>query len=112
MDLVVIVEPSDGSYPGHMVVGQESDHTFQYFGFHLDPDSLPAEHRAPAQWQEYLYASKIWGEIREESDYVRLIRQRASTKIYEKRVTCKVPIELQIPLPREWKHHAHYSFRP
>jgi hypothetical protein len=112
MDLVLIVEPSDGNYPGHMVVGQETGTNSQFFGFHLDADLLPAEYHAPEHWQKYLYANRILGEIREESEYFQLVRQRKAGRIYEKRIACEVPIETQIPSPAKWKHWAHYSFRP
>jgi hypothetical protein len=112
MDLVVIVEPSDGDYPGHMVVGQEGESSSRFFGFHLDPDSLPAENRAPEHWQDYLYRHKVLGEIQDESEYVSGIRQQKPGLIYEKRAICAVSIDSLMPPPAAWKHWAHYSFRP
>jgi hypothetical protein len=112
MDLVAIVEPSGGDYPGHMVIGQESETASKFFGFHLDGDLLPAEYREPERWQEFLYANRILGEIREESSYVERIRREKAKSLCEKRIVCDIPIETVIPLPANWNHCAYYSFCP
>jgi hypothetical protein len=112
MDLVVIVEPSDGAYPGHMVVGQEGDNESRFFGFHMDAALIPDEYRTPDRWQEFFYSHKIPGEIREESSHVERIRREKAKKLCEKRIPCETPIETVLPPPATWKHCASYSFRP
>src|SRR5262245_48960397 len=109
MELVVIVEPSDGDYPGHMVVGQESEAGSTFFGFAFDGNLVPAEYRESEQLQEFLYSNKILGEIREESDYVERIRREKAGRICEKRIACDIPIESVIPTRATWKHCAYYS---
>ena len=113
MELVAIIRPSDGAYPGHMVIGQESaTGETKFFGFLFDPETLPAEYRPAERWQEFFYSNKILGQIQDESDFVALIRGKMADSLVEKRVICKVPIESQIPPESDWKHFAYYSFRP
>lgn len=113
MELVAIIRPSDGTYPGHMVIGQESDTgEAKYFGFLFDPETLPAEYRPAERWQEFFYSNKIPGEIQDESAFVALVRGKLAHSLLEKRLICEVPIKSQIPPQSDWKPFASYSFRP
>jgi hypothetical protein len=52
--LIVYAEASDGAYPGHMVIGQESETgEVRFYGFRFDPVDLPEEYRTPEKWRNY-----------------------------------------------------------
>src|SRR5580698_2091785 len=113
MELVAIIRPSEGAYPGHMVIGQESvTGEARFFGFLFDPETFPVEYRPPERWQEFFYANKIMGQIQDESGFVTLLRGKIANALLERRVICDVPIESQIPPESDWKRFAYYSFRP
>ena len=113
MEIVVLVEPSDGPNPGHMVIGQESaEGDTKYFGFNFDPDDLPAEFQPPERWQEYLYSNKTPGHISEEMTYVKGLFGDRERRYYEKRVVCDVALETVIPVRADWGKFADYSFSP
>jgi hypothetical protein len=113
MDLIALVEPSQGVEPGHMVIGQESeDGSSRYFGFRFNPASLPPEFQSAERWQEYLYSNKVPGNIHNEAKYVRDLRDDATRVALEKRSLCANLIETQIPPRNKWRLFASYSFRP
>jgi len=113
MSLVVYAEPSGGTNPGHMVVGQECPQTGPgYFGFRFDPDDLPAEYRPPEQWRYYLFDHAIPGLIVDETRYVELLLADLARTYYEKRADFCVPVEPRLPPRHEWSPHAWYSFNP
>ncbi len=113
MELVAIVEPSSGTNPGHMVIGQEAVGAEpRFFGFRFDPNSLPDEFQSPDRWQEYFYSKKTLGSIHDETLYVRNLRKRNPDDCCEKRVVCDVLLESTLPPEPNWKHFAYYSFRP
>ena len=113
MTLVVYAEPSREAYPGHMVVGEESDsREFRYFGYRFDPASLPTEYRPPARWRDYLVANKIPGLIVEESRYVRHLQEASGRAYWEKRAESSTSLESYLPPRDEWQPHAYYSFNP
>jgi hypothetical protein len=113
MELVALVEPSQGLDPGHMMIGQEfDDGTSRYFGFRFDPADLPEDYRDPKRWQEYLYSNKILGSIDNDTLLVDRFRREKPDSVVEKRIHCDSPLEPHIPAPELWKHCASYSFRP
>ena len=113
MELVVMVAPSDGTNPGHMIIGQESAAgDGKFFGYRFDPIDLPAEYQTADRWQEYLFSNKILGEIRDETDHARRVRLNTVATYYEKRTFCDVSIETQIPPTATWRRIAYYSFSP
>jgi hypothetical protein len=113
MELFVLVEPSNGTDPGHMVIGQESaEGEVKYFGFHFDPDDLPAEFQPKERWQEYLYSNKTPGHISDDLTYVQGLFGDKARRFLEKRVVCDVAVETVIPAQTEWEGVADYSFSP
>src|SRR6266404_1823732 len=112
MDLVVLVEPSKDTDPGHMVVGQESDEGVSYFGFHFDPKDLPVEFQRRERWQEYLINHKTAGHISDDFTYVQGLLGDKARKFLEKRVACEVAVETVIPAPPDWGKVGDYSFNP
>jgi hypothetical protein len=112
MELVALVERSDGVYPGHMVIGQEStEGEAKFFGYRFDPTELPAEFCSSDRWQEYLFSNKTYGSIYDEIPYLRLARAQ-NRVFYEKRASCEEMIEAHLPPPTQWFHFADYSFSP
>ncbi len=96
MNIVVYAEASAGSYPGHMVVGQEQIGSAPgYFGFRFDPLDLPDEFRAQEKWRHYLIDHAIPGKIVNETAYVsHLLSMGESARIfYGKHAECDTPIE-------------------
>jgi hypothetical protein len=113
MILILLVEPSHGVDPGHMVIGQESpDGETKYFGFHFDPDELPREFQLPERWQEFLHSHKTPGHIRDELTYVHGLLGDSARKHLEKRVNCEIAIETVILPHAEWDKAGDYSFNP
>jgi hypothetical protein len=115
MSIVVYAEASAGTYPGHMVVGQEPIGGVPgYFGYRFDPAYLPKEYRPQEQWRNYLLDHAIPGKIVDETAYVsHLLLLGESARIYyEKRAECDIPIESRLPSRDDWEPHAWYSFNP
>ena len=112
MDLVALVQPSHELDPGHMVIGQESQHTVAFFGFRFDPEDLPAEFQPPERWQEYLFSNTVIGFIIDDLPYVQKTRSLDATAFMEKRVACELPIESALPPCADWRGIAQYSFSP
>src|SRR5260370_37805577 len=113
MSLVVYAEASAGSYPGHMVIGQEpAGRGARYFGFRFDPADLPDECRPQDQWRKFLLPHAVPGKIVHETAYVAHLLQADARTYYEKRANCDTPIASRLPPRNEWQPHAWYSFRP
>lgn len=113
MELVAQVEPSGGTNPGHMVIGQEPDGAeAEHFGFRFDPDDLPGEYLPPERWRDYLFDHTVPGNIVDETAYVRLLTGTLGRVYYSKRVVCSVRIQTVIPPQEQWRPFARYSFNP
>jgi len=113
MILVVYAESSAGTYPGHMVVGEEfSDGDAGYFGFRFDPADLPEEFRAQKRWRDYLLLHAVPGQIVDETDYVARLLVTADRDFFGKRANCDSSIQTLLPPRENWKPHAWYSFNP
>ncbi len=113
MELIVLIEPSNGINPGHVTIGQESvEGVTKFFGFHFDPDELPAEFRPPERWQEYLFLNKTLGHVRDDMRYVHGLRSDETSKFFEKRAVCDTGVETVIPARADWDSFADYSFSP
>src|SRR5262249_9525327 len=106
MSIVVYAEESAGTYPGHMVVGEEPPGGVPaYFGFRFDPADLPAEYRRPEQWRAYLLAHAVPGKIVDETRYVENLLRLGARTYYEKRAACEIPIESGLPPRHQWEPH-------
>jgi hypothetical protein len=104
MELVALIEPSVGKYPGHMVIGQESeDLESQFFGYHFNPSSLPADFQSAERWEEYLYSNKVPGNVHDESKYVRDLRADPGRILHTKRVPCAILIDTHMPPRKRWR---------
>jgi len=113
MNLIVYAEASAGTYPGHMVVGQDSDDgDAAFYGYRFDPADLPQEYRASDRWWNYLATNAVPGQIVDETAYMNHLLQVSKRAYYEKRVLCDELIESQLPVRSEWNPHAWYSFNP
>jgi hypothetical protein len=113
MNLVVYAEASAGSYPGHMVVGQEPPGgAARYFGYRFDPADLPEEYRPHEQWRKYLLTHAVPGRIVDETAYVAHLLGLGARIYYQKTAECDTPIESRLPPRTAWEPHAWYSFKP
>jgi hypothetical protein len=113
MAMVIYAEASAGTYPGHMVVGQEPPRAVaSYFGYRFDPADLPPTHQPPEKWRDYLFKEAVQGRIVDETNYVAHLIKTGARTYYEKRAECDVPIESRLPPRHEWAPHGWYSFNP
>jgi len=113
MTLVVYAEASEGLFPGHMVVGQETPHDgASYYGFRFNAAELPSEVRSPIHWQAFFSSNAVPGMIVDESDYVDYLLRISNRKVYEKRAECDAELEPMLPLLDQRNPHAWYSFNP
>lgn len=115
MRIVIYAEASEGTNPGHMVIGQEPNEGFpSYFGYRFDPADLPEEFRPPEQWSSYLFDNAIRGKIVDETAYMShlLSLGESARTYYSKRAECVIPIESRLPPRDDWEPHAWYSFNP
>jgi len=113
MTLVVYAEASEGTYPGHMVVGQESNTSnANYYGFRFDPADLPAEYRPISKWRNYLSSNAVRGKIVNESSYIEYVLGNGTREFFEKRTESQIAVESCLPATEELEPHAWYSFNP
>jgi hypothetical protein len=111
MDLVVYLETSGGTNPGHMVIGQEGDGPSRFFGFRFDPLNLPAEFRPPNRWRDYLFDHAVPGDIVNDTNYT-LGLLASEAQVYVKRSTGVDGLAALIPPAERWQRFALYSFNP
>jgi hypothetical protein len=113
MGIVAYANASGGTYPGHMVIGEEvADGESSYFGYRFDVADLPADYRNAARWREYLFTHPVPGNIVDETAYVRALIQEKGGTYYTKRAECSVSIATILPAENARRHHAFYSFNP
>ena len=100
------------SSPGHMILGQESPSgERRYFGYRFDPDDLPPEFQSPEKWRQYLFTNTVPGKIVDETAYViHKLKLKAWTHV--KRIDWNSSVESELPPPEQWKPHAQYTFSP
>ena len=85
MEIVVYANASGGTYPGHMVIGEETANgESSYFGYRFDVADLPAEYRNAARWREYLFTHTVPGNIVDETAYVYSFLQEEGGTYYTK----------------------------
>jgi hypothetical protein len=113
MEIVVYANASGGTYPGHMVIGEETANgDSSYFGYRFDVADLPAEYRNAARWREYLFTHTVPGNIVDETAYVHSLLQEKGGTYFTKRAVCEVSMVTILPAEKDRRHHALYSFNP
>ena len=113
MTFVVYAAASRGSYPGHMVIGQEGPgDACRYFGYRFDPATLPDDFQPQERWLNYLLDHAVPGMITDETEYITYLLAMSDAPFYYKRGECAVLVETKVPPNHEWEPHAWYSFNP
>jgi hypothetical protein len=122
MSLSVLVRPSSGSFPGHLVVGSDSPQ--QYFGYFFDPDSLPDEFSDQSKYRDFLFDNSVPGIIADQTDLAQewlQLTESGAAKVYERSAPkCAVALAAAVvewggdPLPEPGLavEFGRYSFNP
>lgn len=111
MDLVVYLETSGGTNPGHMVIGQEGTEPSGFYGFRFDFMNLPPEFRPQSRWRDYLFDHAVPGDIVDDTRYTQELLA-TDAQVFFKRAEGVDGLVALIPSVDRWPGFALYSFNP
>src|ERR1700722_404883 len=113
MGIVVYANASGGTYPGHMVIGEETTGGESiYFGFRFDVADLPIEYRNASKWRGNLFTHTVPGNSVDETAYVKALTVGYSGGYFTKRAESLASILTVIPSENSRRSHVLYSFNP